>query len=265
MRPEAHSNERRILVALDASPSSMDSLEMAVNLAARMRAQLETLFVEDINLLRLAALPFAAELDRSSGEARSMNEAGITSALQAYVERLRRRLDWFSEHRKIQYSLRTVRGDYLTEAMQADSDILFIYTSKRISMGEATDPSRSTALRTMRRGVPSIFTVYSVGDRSGESLRLAVELADILGTELVIVLPVASDEELESYQTDVAKQLGKRTNVSFKIANTDFARTASEIAKNGCSLLVLPKHGGQSDLNEMNALRSLHCPLVLVG
>lgn len=265
MRPEAHSNETRILVALDASPSSMDSLEMAVNLAARMRAQLETLFVEDINLLRLAALPFAAEMDRSSGEARSMNEAGITSALQAHVERLRQRLDWFREHRKIQYSLRTVRGDYLTEAMHADSDILFIYTSKRISMGEATDPSRSAAMRAARRRLSSIFTVYSVGDRSGKSLRLAIEFADNLGTELVIVLPAASDEVLESYQTDVAKQLGKRTNVRFKIANTDFAITASEIDKNGCCLLVLPKHGDQFDRAEINALRSLHCPLVLVG
>ncbi len=265
MRPEAHSNETRILVALDASPSSMDSLEMAVNLAARMRAQLETLFIEDINLLRLAALPFAAELDRSSGEARSMSEAGITSALQAHVEKLRQRLDWFREHRKIQYSLRTVRGDYLTEAMHADSDILFIYTSKRISMGEATDPSRSAAMRAARRRVSSIFTVYSVGDRSGKSLRLAVEFADNLGTELVIVLPAASDEVLESYQTDVAKQLGKRTNVRFKIANTDFAITASEIDKNGCCLLVLPKHGDQFDRAEINALRSLHCPLVLVG
>ncbi|MBK7177644.1 MAG: universal stress protein [Chloroflexi bacterium] len=53
---------QRILVALDASPHSLAALEAAIDLAERLDAELQGLFVEDINLLRLAQLPFAREL-----------------------------------------------------------------------------------------------------------------------------------------------------------------------------------------------------------
>ena len=43
---------RRILVALDASPASLSAMQNAVELAARLGAELIGLFVEDINLLR---------------------------------------------------------------------------------------------------------------------------------------------------------------------------------------------------------------------
>jgi len=47
----------RILVALDATEDSLTSLDLATRLAAKLRAELEGLFVEDINLLRMADLP----------------------------------------------------------------------------------------------------------------------------------------------------------------------------------------------------------------
>ena len=49
---------RRILVALDASPSSLVALEEAAKLAAVWDAELAGVFVEDSELLRMAQLPF---------------------------------------------------------------------------------------------------------------------------------------------------------------------------------------------------------------
>ena len=50
---------RRILVALDASTQSLAALRTAVTLAAELGAELEGLFVEDTNLMRMAMLPVA--------------------------------------------------------------------------------------------------------------------------------------------------------------------------------------------------------------
>ena len=50
---------RRILVALDASHHSLAALDAAAELAASLEAELQGLFVEDANLLRLAGLPVA--------------------------------------------------------------------------------------------------------------------------------------------------------------------------------------------------------------
>ena len=58
----------RILVALDASPRSLAALSTAGALAAELDAELSGLFVEDINLQRLLALPFAREFCLLSGQ-----------------------------------------------------------------------------------------------------------------------------------------------------------------------------------------------------
>ena len=58
---------RRILVALDASRHSLAALEAASELAEALKAELVGIFVEDVNLLYLAGLPFAREVRYLSG------------------------------------------------------------------------------------------------------------------------------------------------------------------------------------------------------
>jgi len=53
---------RHIAVALDCSPHSIASLTIAAELAHSMHAELTGIFVEDINLLRMAELPFCHEI-----------------------------------------------------------------------------------------------------------------------------------------------------------------------------------------------------------
>jgi hypothetical protein len=57
-----------VLVALDSSAASASTLELAAALAAATASELSGLFVEDQDLLRLAGLPFAREIQL--GEAR---------------------------------------------------------------------------------------------------------------------------------------------------------------------------------------------------
>lgn len=243
----------------------MASLEMAAGLAAHMRAQLETLFVEDVNLLRLAALPFATELDRASGEARSLDEAGIETALSSHVERLKRRLEWFSKNKQIQYNLRTVRGDYFTEAMHAESDILFMFASNRVSMVESADVGGTGARRSTGWGGSPVYVMY-YGDRGSDvALQLAEEIARMLSAELMIMLPPKMAGTLEKARDKIVNQLGGRINLNIRIAHSDFAATMTELGRSDCGLLVLPKHLEEVGSSQKKALQSLHCPVVMVG
>ena len=54
-----HAHIARILVALDASPASVAAAAAAASLAGRLHAELEGVFVEDADLLALAAYPAA--------------------------------------------------------------------------------------------------------------------------------------------------------------------------------------------------------------
>jgi len=58
---------RRILVRLDSSRSSMRALDAATEMARIMKAEIEGLFIEDEELLRLAQLPFSSQIGSACG------------------------------------------------------------------------------------------------------------------------------------------------------------------------------------------------------
>ena len=71
---------RRILLALEAGNGGSAAMEAATHLAAQLNAELHGLFLEDINLIRLAELPFAREIGLTSaggGEEPVEQSAGV--------------------------------------------------------------------------------------------------------------------------------------------------------------------------------------------
>ena len=57
----------RVVVALDAVSENRATIDTAARLAARWRARLHGVFVEDDDLLRLANLPFARQVSLGVG------------------------------------------------------------------------------------------------------------------------------------------------------------------------------------------------------
>ena len=66
-------NIRRILIALDASPASQAALDLAVELAVRYQAELIGIYVEDINILRSADIPFTEQFGIYSAASRQID------------------------------------------------------------------------------------------------------------------------------------------------------------------------------------------------
>ena len=93
---EGTASFRRIVVALDASHASRRVLGAAAALALRQGAELVGLFVEDVNLLHMGALPFtrvagagplSSQLDHATVERALRRAVGETrAALAGYVE-----------------------------------------------------------------------------------------------------------------------------------------------------------------------------------
>jgi nucleotide-binding universal stress UspA family protein len=84
---------RRILVGIDASNASLDALEAAASLAARLGSELAGLFVEDEDLLRLAALPFGDIVRSPSGERERLDRASVEATLRAVASHAREVLE----------------------------------------------------------------------------------------------------------------------------------------------------------------------------
>ncbi len=247
----------RILVAVDASAEGLSALEKAASLAARLQAHLDALFVEDVNLFHLAELPFARELDRTSGADRPLDAPKITQTLQLHAQRVRRTLDTATQGRNVRSSLRIVRGHYVAEALEAGSgvDVLFLGCIRRVRY----------ARRATRRK-PG----WVLHDGSAEARR-AVELARDFcrseNIELGVLIAAADAERAATLREQVVKLLGKELPVKFvEVAADDVEHIREAIVAQGASLLVLPRR--ESLLASATAdrlLEELDGPLVLVA
>jgi nucleotide-binding universal stress UspA family protein len=135
---------RHILVALDASPHSVAALMAAAELAALMEAELEGLFVEDINLLRLCGLPFGREIGSYSATARRLDNAGVERQLRALADTIEAVMARITATSAVPWRFSVRRGPVVNELLNAAQEAALV------SLGRAGQTHRKSLGSTAR-------------------------------------------------------------------------------------------------------------------
>jgi hypothetical protein len=191
----------RILIALDTSGHDNHVLDTAVQLAANRGVELVTLFIEDQDLVHLAEFPFAREIERGSGAERKLDSLRMTRALRSEAQRVSRRLKDITRQIHVRYSLKTVRGSYMAEAMAAvtGTDILFLSRSMGVFRRHATVGRRSLLTRPPSRPGHSgnVWVWYQSSPSSEAALAVAAEIAGVNRRLVLLCSDTANDELLE--------------------------------------------------------------------
>ena len=99
---------RRIIACF--APARAGAPEAIAELAKEMQAELLGLFIEDAELLRFAALPFAAEVGFPSATRRPLDLSAVERALRAQASSLRQALAAALDPAAISWSLRVTRS-----------------------------------------------------------------------------------------------------------------------------------------------------------
>lgn len=195
---------RRIVVALDASPSSRAALAAAAALAEMWEAELHGLFVEDINLLRLSELPFAREVLFAETRLRRIEAEELLRQLRARAAILRQDVQEMAAEHRVTGSFQVMRGPIDKELLAAvpDADLLALgrlgqSVARRGSLGSTAraivDHATSAVLLTGTEvAVGPIVALYDGSEVGRRVLNLAVSLAERGGDLRVLVW--AADE-----------------------------------------------------------------------
>jgi hypothetical protein len=100
----------RIVVPLDTAPDTLRALEAAVALAEGLERPVEAVFIEDPDLLSLAALPFSREIALSGRPSAHLDPLRVERELRARARRLEREVERLARARRVAWRFQVVRG-----------------------------------------------------------------------------------------------------------------------------------------------------------
>ncbi len=226
---------RRILVAIDASLRSLAALEAAADLAAQWHAELLGLFVEDIELLRLAATPAAIQCVYPSASEHPLSTTQLESELRALAERARREVAGAATRAHVRWSFRIVRGKVPAEVLlaAAEADLLTLggaggSIARRLGLGStaraAIAGARSSLLLVQGR-VSRLQPVLAVYDRSpgaADVCRFAARLAESTSGRLTMLLVSPSGWREPAIEAEIARLVaGRKLRVRLRWLESD--------------------------------------------
>ncbi len=254
---------RSILVALDDACSDPETMELAAQLAADFQAEFQGLYVEDINLLRMADLPFMQEITAGSGVARPIDRKSMERAMQHKAEHVRELMERTAASVQIRCSFSVERGRVLRCALAATREVDLVLFGSR-SHAPAVRAPLGTRLRAATRPVVAVVEAAAV---SARTLATAAEVGRRQQRGLVVLVCGGPQEtaahlagrirqELAAYEVHVRVPARPVGALSTLIQSAQDYRAAWVLLSRQCRLL---DEGAVQTL-----LENLDCPIVLV-
>jgi nucleotide-binding universal stress UspA family protein len=201
---------KRILVGVDASQANRSLVQAANMLASKLDAELQALFVEDINLLQLAQLPLAREMTYGSTRTKQISPPELEKQLKAQVARIRQFVEDAARLSNTKVSFNVTRGQVETELCSAakGSDLLIVgkntqlmrYSEKlgRISQKIISNAACNILLlqHGSELGLP-VVVFFDGSEASQRALQLGIQLAKGDHDQLVVIYPRTGKQALQ--------------------------------------------------------------------
>ncbi len=270
---------QRILVALDASPHSLAALDTAVDLAERLDAELQGLFVEDINLLRLAQLPFARELRFPHSTTHKVDAPQMEEQLRGQAAQAQRLFRREAERRNITHSFTVVRGVVAASLLKAalESDLLVLgRASHSLVRTERLGSTAQTAVSQAERSVLLVhpqadlsrppLLIYDGSTAAERALSMAANLVQRNG-RLYILLYLADADAAQAAIDTIETQLAPRNieAVYRRLYGIQLQELIDFINDSENSLLILSDRYEQfSPVVIRQLAEKLTCPVLVV-
>jgi nucleotide-binding universal stress UspA family protein len=268
----------RVVVPLDAASESLPAIETAARLAARAKAPLHGIFVEDEDLLRLARLPFARQFTLGA-DAEPLTIEHIELHLQVAAERARKELFAAAKRHGVTCSFEVVRGaseSALTGASERDLVVAGALTRPiaghfrvECRWWSSIECAPGPFLLARHAWSASGSVAMLLRDRSAASVRLleaAAQLAQSADGLLTVICPPAV-AGAERFETWIADRLADRpVRLQVEIAPEEPAALRQRIVELECHCLAIEAGGavGRADrLREF--VERFACDILIVG
>ena len=241
---------RRVVIALDTS-SMATAMTVAIEFAHSVEAELVGLFVEDTDLLNLAALPFA-EIGFPSAARRTLDVPAMERSLRAKARLVHREFAARLAGDTVKWTFEVVRGRTVSAlaTVTAEQDIAVIPLSSAV-MSEPGARARTVhavdaasvpllLVSDAPRAEGALAVVFAPRTPAVEVARIVTSLARRYGRSPLFVLAGAEAAQWEAVRRDIDERLGAdATEGRFRIvAHVGKPEIARIVARERPRLLV---------------------------
>jgi hypothetical protein len=256
---------QRVLVAIEPPNLSAQSLAAVRELAHSLQLEVAGLFVEDLNLLRLAALPIAREVGAVSGMVRAIEVSDVERALRAQAEQMRRTLSSVAAELDLPWSFRVERGELLERVLAQLSEtvaVVFAPAPRKAPIGMT---SRAGAGMPSPHKALAILDPTPAGDRA---LSVAQWLSRAPGATLTVASVTTEKTALGAgHETARSRSPGRQTDTRVvRLPDTSVDALVDAARITACDMLVLGSEVFPRQQREFRALlQRVRCLVMVVG
>ena len=259
---EKNITSKRILVSLENSRLGAMALEAAAELATELQAQLHGLFVEDINLLNLAGLPFAREVGHASATERRILPSDIERSLKAEALHTQQLLARTADRLQLQWSFKVVRGQIISELLSLanEGDLIIFGKMTRIQSESISIP--------MKQNIQQVLIVFDGSSTSQRALTTALLMARLNATMLSVLIVSDTAESISALREKAASQLASDiSKIRFLYApKSQMVKQIQETLKEKKGILILGREHHLFSYKELQQLLgSISCPVILAS
>ena len=279
---EAGEQRGRVVLHITSGQPNEVAIEAAVRIAQAFHSEIESLFVEDLQLYDMASYPFAREIS-FTGARRALSRDAIERDLRLAARALRRRVEALALAANVPLRARVVRDDpiqALAKACAEDGPWNVVALAEVLAPGQGarlselfTNVAGYTGLMLVgpkaRRTRGPVIAVVESPDHLQPMLRAAERMAGVTDGEVMVMLLSDSPSKGQWLDEQVRLALGDHAKVRLLHSQIDHgapAALAEVIRRLDAGFLIghfggilVPAHGDLRDL-----VTALECPLFLM-
>ncbi|MDH3202122.1 MAG: universal stress protein [Myxococcales bacterium] len=258
---------RRLAVILGGGDADTRALGILASVLREFSPEVAGLFLEDVDLFRLAQLPFSCEISRLTSRAQPLTTIELEREVRVQAVRAERALRVTAERAGLKWSFQRMRGR-LNMALEAapNVNLLLLSATRRniISSGEAGALGR--ALRASE-GEPTrpIVAVFDGSDPATVALQSAIRLSRSTNRRLEVILVAATTDAAAELRGRAVQLLAPQTATLRRVPDMAIETLTDAIRAHAPALLVIGANKLFLESPGVGLLRrSIDCPALIV-
>lgn len=251
---QGNGDKQTVILTVDAISYSSRIVDLAIEIAATGQGDLQGLFIEDVDLLSVAELPFTKEISFHTAQARLTDLHSTQRTLRSLADKFRKYLEQSARASKVACSYDYRQGRVLDIGTNVDSKVSFIV----IGQGRGDRIKSHIRVQSQR-----ILVIENHSPFLLQALRVVLNQLRSQKAEITLITRPHTEETESPITPQIEKVAHADSRVTLHKYSHDQLPQILATAASRYDYAVVSKNESTEDLTQI--INHLSCPIILVN